>query len=153
VGAGRAPDVRRHRIGDARSRSPTDFADTPGFGFPVRFRLEIADDAAFASPTTVVDHTTADFPNPGDAPFTASLDHKRGRFVRVTATRLWERHKGGNDFVFALGELQAYSGGRNVALGGDRYIRRLDRGRAVGKAFPRGRLQQPRTAAGSSPRG
>jgi mono/diheme cytochrome c family protein len=96
---------------------PTDFADTPGFGFPARFKLEIADDAAFASPTTVADHTTADFANPGDVPFALSLDGKRARFVRVTATRLWERHKGQNDFVFALGELQVYAGGRNVALG------------------------------------
>ena len=96
---------------------PTDFADTPGFGFPVRFKVQIADDAAFASPTTVADHTTADFANPGNSPFTVSLDGKRGRFVRVTATRLWERHRGGNDFVFALSELHVYAGGRNVALG------------------------------------
>ena len=27
---------------------PTDFPDTPGFGFPIRFRLEISDDRTFA---------------------------------------------------------------------------------------------------------
>src|SRR5258708_6141450 len=32
----------------------------------------------------------------------------------MTATRLWERT---NDFIFALAELEAYAGGKNVALG------------------------------------
>ncbi len=37
-----------------------------GFGFPVRYRIEIAKNAAFdADVETVVDRTTADQPNPG----------------------------------------------------------------------------------------
>ncbi|MEO6434776.1 MAG: DUF1553 domain-containing protein, partial [Tepidisphaeraceae bacterium] len=96
---------------------PTDFADTPGFGFPLRFKIEVSDDPTFASPTALADHTTGDFPSPGYDPFIVRPDSKRGRFVRVTATRLWERTKGAGDLVFALAELQVHSGGRNVALG------------------------------------
>ena len=36
------------------------------------------------------------------------------RYIRVTGTRLWERTK---DYVFALGELQAFAGGTNIARG------------------------------------
>ena len=37
-----------------------------------------------------------------------------GRYIRVTAEKLWPRS---SDFVFALGELQVESAGRNVAAG------------------------------------
>ncbi|MDQ3441159.1 MAG: DUF1549 domain-containing protein, partial [Planctomycetota bacterium] len=37
---------------------PTDFADTPGFGFPIRFKVEVSDEASFVTPVTIVDHTT-----------------------------------------------------------------------------------------------
>jgi len=45
----------------------------------------------------------------------------RARYVRVTATKLWERAE---NFTFALAELQVYSGERNVAL--DRPVSFLD---------------------------
>ncbi|MBI3416328.1 MAG: PSD1 domain-containing protein, partial [Verrucomicrobia bacterium] len=91
---------------------PTDFADTPGFGFPKRFRIEACDEDSFKKPTLLVDHTDADFPNPSDTPFVLPVKNVRARFVRVTATRLWERT---HDFVFALAELQIMSGTNNVA--------------------------------------
>jgi hypothetical protein len=42
------------------------------------------------------------------------LAGKHARFIRVTANRLWLRT---NDYVFALAELQALAGGKNLALG------------------------------------
>lgn len=93
---------------------PTDFPDTPGFGFPPRFRVELSDDPDFGERQTVADHTIADFPNPGDKPFVVSLKDSNARYIRVTATRLWKRT---NDYVFALAELQAISQKQNVALG------------------------------------
>jgi signal transduction histidine kinase len=45
---------------------------------------------------------------------TFPVKHVRARFIRVTATKLWERS---NDYIFALAELEAYSGGKNVAIG------------------------------------
>ena len=70
---------------------PTDFADTPGFGFPVRFRVELADEPGFTNAQVLVDHTTVDFSNPGDRPVVLEAAGKSARCVRVTATRLWER--------------------------------------------------------------
>src|ERR1043166_5407032 len=93
---------------------PIDFPDTPGFGFPVRFRGEISDEANFTATQAIADHTTKDFQNRGDKPVPFSANGKRARYVRVTATKLWERT---SDYVFALAELQVLSGGTNVALG------------------------------------
>ncbi len=93
---------------------PTDFPDTPGFGFPARFQIALADEATFRSSTTIADHTTADFANPGDTPFVVNVKGKKARYVRVTAEKLWLRTR---DFVFALAELQVLSGGKNLALG------------------------------------
>src|SRR5262249_40107434 len=45
---------------------PTDFPDSPGFGFPLRFRVDLSDERQFAERQTVTDHTKADFANPGD---------------------------------------------------------------------------------------
>src|SRR5262249_56806043 len=69
---------------------PVDFPDSPGFGFPSRFRVEISDDAQFQKPVVVADHTQQNFPNPGDHPVVMSVG-KTARYVRVTATHLWER--------------------------------------------------------------
>ena len=91
---------------------PTDFPDTPGFGFPVRFKLELANDADFREPRTIADHLEADFPNPGDKPVRFGIKDQSARFLRLTAVQLWQRTK---DYVFALGELQAFANGTNIA--------------------------------------
>lgn len=85
-----------------------------GYGFPVRFRVEIANDEAFTLPRIVADFTREDFPDPGDNPVLIRTGGERARYVRVTATRLW---KHGHAAVFALGELLVMSGNRNLALG------------------------------------
>ena len=46
---------------------PVDFPDTPGFGFPARYRVEIDDDAEFRHPRLVADKTAVDVANPGDS--------------------------------------------------------------------------------------
>jgi Protein of unknown function (DUF1549)/Protein of unknown function (DUF1553)/Planctomycete cytochrome C len=93
---------------------PVDFRDTPGFGFPARFRVEASDDSTFRAPRLLVDHTGADFANPGDGPVIVAAKGAKGRYVRVTATKLWKRD---NDYVFALAELSVLSGGTNRAAG------------------------------------
>ncbi len=93
---------------------PTDFRDAPGFGFPVRFKVELADEPSFARPNVVADHTGEDFANPGNVPYSLSLKGQKARYIRVTATRLWKRS---NDYAFALAELQVESGGKDVAAG------------------------------------
>ncbi len=109
VDLGESLPIETVRLVPAR---PTDFQDSPGFGFPLRFRVEVSDDPAFAARETLADHSATDFPNPGNTPFVVA--GKMARYVRVTALRLWMRN---NDWVFALAEVQAESGGRNLAAG------------------------------------
>jgi len=93
---------------------PTDFADTPGFGFPVRYRVEICEEPTFAHPVSIEDQTAADIADPGDRPVLIAAGGSVGRYVRVTATRLWKRT---GDYLFALGEMQVFSKGAEVARG------------------------------------
>jgi len=90
------------------------FPGRPGFGFPVRFKVEVSDDPDFSRRTILEDYTAADFPNPASNPVVVPGRLVRARHVRITATKLWERAE---NFTFALAELQVYAGGRNVALG------------------------------------
>jgi len=93
---------------------PKDFPARRGFGFPLRFRVEASNSLDFAQPVMLLDLTQADFVNPAENPVIIPVRDVRARFIRVTATELWERS---NDFIFALAELEAWSGGKNVALG------------------------------------
>ncbi len=84
------------------------------YGFPIRFKLEAATAPDF-SDARLIFETTARTPQP---PGMNLLRFKAGqipaRHIRITATDLWKRR---DDFVFALAEVQAMSGGKNVALG------------------------------------
>lgn len=93
---------------------PSDYPDRFGFGFPRRFRVEVSEAEDFRTPHLVFDATTSDFPNPGDNPVAFPVPDSTTRYVRVTATRLWERS---HDFVFAVAELQVLANGQNAALG------------------------------------
>ena len=93
-----------------------------GFGFPVRFKVEVSDDPEFRQGAALVwkrhDETfMRDFLNPSVAPFSTggAKGDFHARYVRVTATKLAPR-KG--DFIFALAEVQVLDeSGKNVALG------------------------------------
>jgi hypothetical protein len=95
-----------------------------GFGFPVRFKIEVSDDPTFQTGVTLVwrkhDATYMnDFANPGLKSFesgTAGDDGVTGRFVRVTAVKLAKRS---NDYIFALAEMEVYDRktGPNLAAG------------------------------------
>jgi hypothetical protein len=111
VDLGRSIPIDEIRLIPAR---PTDFPDTPGFGFPVRFRVSVSDDPGFAASRVIEDLSGSDYPNPGDTPFIIKAKGSSTRYIRVTATRLWKRT---GDYVFALAEMQVYSQGRNVARG------------------------------------
>ena len=88
-----------------------------GYGFPLRFRLELSTSPDFPQPVTVLaDHTPADFPNPGWAPVAFDAAGKTARYVRLTVTKNWQRGPK-LPFVHTLGELEAFCGGKNVALG------------------------------------
>jgi len=87
-----------------------------GFGFPVRFKIDVSSQPDFSDPnrvTPVVDCTASDMPNPGIIPQSVEVDGAHGRYVRVTATKLSPRQ---NDYIFALSELEVFdASGTNVA--------------------------------------
>ncbi|WP_198141236.1 sensor histidine kinase [Verrucomicrobium spinosum] len=83
-----------------------------GFGFPVRYKVECADDPSFSTSRTVADFTRHDVPNPGMNAVTLPADGFQARMIRITATQQWERF---TDHAFALSEVQVYSAGANVA--------------------------------------
>jgi len=65
VDLGQVMPINEVRLVPAR---PTDFPDTPGFGFPKRFRVETANTDSFSDRNVLADRTHSDFPNPGDNP-------------------------------------------------------------------------------------
>lgn len=92
---------------------PTDFPDTPGFGFPIRFRIEVSNDPEFKTAKAIIDETGSDFPSPADVPYRVDNTGETARYVRVTATKLRERS---SDFIFALAELRVTTDGKDLAL-------------------------------------
>jgi signal transduction histidine kinase len=84
------------------------------YGFPSRFVLETALTPDFTDAVTLHDRTESSLLSPGQNLQCFAAAGKPARYVRMTATRLRNRT---GDFVFALGELQAYSGDENVAKG------------------------------------
>jgi hypothetical protein len=86
-----------------------------GFGFPVRYKIEIGDDASFKSALVVADHTRSDEPNPGLRPQSVCVGGKSARYVRITATKLAPRS---GDYIFALAEVAVFTPEkRNAAAG------------------------------------
>jgi hypothetical protein len=92
---------------------PTDYEDTPGFGFPIRFKVSISNTEKSDEFQSIADHTQANYPNPGNTPVIFDLNGQHVRRIRIEAVTLWERNK---DYAFALAEVEAISDGQNVAL-------------------------------------
>jgi hypothetical protein len=90
--------------------------EVPGFGFPIRFTITASDDPAFSTASTIVDQSSSDYPNPGATAVSFKANHLKGRYVRVTASRLLRRSQGDHSCCFALAELQVFCGSDNVAL-------------------------------------
>ncbi len=86
-----------------------------GFGFPVRYQVQISDEATFKAPEILSLKTSEnDQQNPGLIPVTINAGLKKARFIRVVATKLAPRQK---DFIFALAEVEALdAAGKNLAL-------------------------------------
>jgi len=88
-----------------------------GFGFPIRYRVEVSQDKDFKENVHILfDGTTEDIHNPGKRDAVFSVDGEEIGSIRVTATKLAART---NDYIFALGEIEAFTAAdhQNVALG------------------------------------
>jgi len=88
--------------------------DTPGFLFPVRFRVETATKADFSDATTVLDRGGADVTNPRTEPMLLSFEGTPARFVRLTVIRTAARET--KKHAFALAEVQVLAGGKVISL-------------------------------------
>ena len=96
---------------------PVSFRRLAGFGFPPRFKIEVSDDPAFSTCRTIADHIGADYGPVGKEPRVFACDGTAARYVRITATRLWNRESDESPYYcFALGALEVVSDGKNVAL-------------------------------------
>ncbi len=89
-------------------------ADVPGFQFPLRFRVEVADEASFADAREFHDSGPDDFANPGNNPVTLRGPRLTGRHVRVTCIRPASAPR----VDFALSEIEIYAGDTKVSAGG-----------------------------------
>lgn len=99
-------EVRLHPIHN-RQR-----VDMPGYGFPAKFRVECALEAAFQNPKVLFDASQVDFPVPGTNVVTVSGGNAHAQYVRVILIA-------GGGYIdyyrFGLSEMEVYSGGQNVA--------------------------------------
>jgi len=89
--------------------------DTPGFLFPVRFKIEAAQHADYSDARVVVDRTQTDQPDPGTNAPVFGFPPVTAQFIRLTITRL--RQRDGTNYAIALAEIQVLSGKQNLAQG------------------------------------
>ncbi|WP_395716784.1 sensor histidine kinase [Prosthecobacter sp.] len=82
-----------------------------GYGFPVRFKLEVFDEQDRAH--VVLDQTRSDFPNPGCFPVVAHFEPRVIKRARFTATEPWSVD---GPEILAMAEMLVLSGDRNLAL-------------------------------------
>jgi len=91
---------------------PMFFEDRAGYGFPVAFKIEVSNDAGFASPALIANHQ--DFQNPGWKPVAFPVTNVKARFVRVTALKLWGRN---NNYQFTLRQMEVLWNSKNIGAG------------------------------------
>jgi signal transduction histidine kinase len=90
---------------------PNGAAVTEGYGFPLRFYLELLDEGEDNERTIIADYTGADFPNPGQLPVVIPANGRMAQKVRITATRLCTT---GERSFCALGEVMLLQGKQNL---------------------------------------
>ncbi len=111
VDLGRRVGIGEIRIVSAwRRRTPV----WSQYGFPSRFLVEAAASEDFSDARVIRDQRDRTLQSPGQNLLCHEVGGDPIRYVRMTATRLRETS---GEYFFALGELQAYHGNENVALG------------------------------------
>lgn len=113
IDLGQATEISAVKLFPAHPRNWS--PDTPGFGFPIRYKLEASDDPSFAKPILLADRSDADQPNPGDTPVEISFSAVKARYVRLSVTKLYTRQDSRK--CFALAEMQVMDSlHQNLAL-------------------------------------
>jgi len=95
-----------------------------GFGFPLRYRIEVSDDAEFKTGVTVLlDASDRDQTNPRTVPVSIPAGSRSFRFVRLTATKLAERQ---DDYMLALAEIEVLGAADTANLAKDAVVTAKD---------------------------
>jgi alpha-L-rhamnosidase len=116
VDLGKAQRLDRIVLHPMHHNDPSAGGWIKGYGFPLRFRIEVSDDATFATKEMVADFTRQDYANPGWVPVEFEAQGRTARYVRLTVAKMWARGPR-LPFAFTLGELQVFSGTNNIAAG------------------------------------
>ncbi len=97
------------------ARPPGQNSDFYTVMFPLRFKVETADNRDFTNAQRVVDNTDKDFPSPRNNSCRFQFPAVTARYVRLTVTRLncWD----GQDYGVALGGLAIFDGSQSIAVG------------------------------------
>lgn len=95
---------------------PLVYAGIKGYGFPLRYRIEVSNESDFSEPIIFADYTKNDVANTGMVPVVINGRKLQGRYVRLFATKLKFNENDGQH-SFGLNELEVISNGNNVALG------------------------------------
>ena len=90
---------------------PTRGIEGEGYGFPLRFKIEVSDSAGSGF-QPVADHTDSDYQNPGRYPVKFPAEGLSGRYVRVTSTKHLAAKEG---FIWAMEEIMVLAGNYNIA--------------------------------------
>jgi len=115
VDLGAAQAIERVVLHPMRHNDPQAGGWIDGYGFPLRFRIEIADGADFKDAQCLADQTKADYPNPGLKAVPFDAGGRQGRYVRITASKLWPRGAG-LPHVMTLAQIEVFAAGKNSAL-------------------------------------
>lgn len=121
-----------------------DFAG-PGYGFPVRFRVEAF--GGETQPLIIADFTRTDFPNPGNLPVWLPAVGSRARRIRLTVTQPWLLGQGLH--ACALGEFMVLHGTRNLATGRRGVVVRSSDSRESAPAWSRENLVDGQSVLGA----
>ena len=86
-----------------------------GFGtFPLRFRIETSDQHDFAKASLIADCTGSDYPDPKDQITEYPARGKRGRYVRLSVTRMRAIPETAT-YGFSVSKLVVLSAGKDLA--------------------------------------
>ena len=89
---------------------PTLGAEGEGYGFPLRFKIELSETPG-TNFQSLAEYTTQDFRNPGLYPVKIPAGGAQGRFVRITSTKHVPAKDG---FIWAMEEVMVLAGNYNI---------------------------------------
>jgi signal transduction histidine kinase len=111
IDLGKVADVDEVRLFPAH---PPQFAHTQGYGFPVRYHVELREEDNDTPRILAAPQSGSYTALPGDNVVTIPGGGHRAQFVRLSVL---DPHVSNGSVILALAEMQVWSGGKNIAPG------------------------------------